>query len=47
MYQEIVNEQIERCPDDLRLWIRYLQFDCEALRRENKYLRKLLEEGKE
>ena len=31
--------------DFLRLSIKYLLFDLEATRRENKYLRKMLEEG--
>ena len=30
--------------DFLRLWIKYLLFDIEATRRENGYLRKMLEE---
>ncbi|MCH8807288.1 MAG: hypothetical protein IH986_14560 [Planctomycetes bacterium] len=30
--------------DFLRLWIKYLLFDVEATRRENGYLRKMLEE---
>lgn len=30
--------------DFLRLWIKYLLFDLEATRRENSYLRKMLEQ---
>jgi hypothetical protein len=30
--------------DFLRLWIKYLLFDLEATRRENNYLRKMLEQ---
>jgi len=30
--------------DFLRLWIKYLLFDLEATRRENQYLRKMLEQ---
>jgi hypothetical protein len=30
--------------DFLRLWIKYMLFDLEATRRENQYLRKMLEE---
>lgn len=30
--------------DFLRLWIKYLLFDLEATRRENAYLRKMLEQ---
>lgn len=30
--------------DHLRLWIKYLLFDLEATRRENAYLRKMLEQ---
>lgn len=35
--------------DFLRMWIKYLLFDLEATRRENSYLRKMLEQepGKE
>ena len=33
--------------DFLRLSIKYLLFDLEATRRENNYLRKILEEGNE
>jgi len=35
-----MNESI----DFLRLWIKYMLFDLEATRRENKYLRKMLEQ---
>lgn len=31
--------------DFLRMWIKYLLFDLEATRRENSYLRKMLEEN--
>jgi len=33
--------------DQLRLTVKYLLFDLEATRRENKYLRKMLEHGEE
>jgi hypothetical protein len=33
--------------DFLRLWIKYLLFDLEATRRENQYLRKMLEQDHE
>lgn len=33
--------------DHLRLAVKYLLFDLEATRRENKYLRKMLEHGEE
>jgi hypothetical protein len=33
--------------DHLRLTVKYLLFDLEATRRENKYLRKMLEHGEE
>jgi hypothetical protein len=31
--------------DFLRLWIKYMLFDLEATRRENQYLRKMLEQN--
>jgi regulator of replication initiation timing len=36
--------KLEEALQDLRIHIQYLLFDNESLRRENKYLRKLLEE---
>ena len=33
--------------DFLRLWIKYMLFDLEATRRENAYLRKMLEQDNE
>ncbi|MFO0839921.1 MAG: transcriptional regulator [Phycisphaerae bacterium] len=35
---------IQESIDFLRLWIKYLLFDLEATRRENTYLRKMLEQ---
>lgn len=32
--------------DDIRMRIKYLRFDAEATRRENRYLRDLLDHGK-
>jgi hypothetical protein len=40
---ETLNEPL----DYLRLTIKYLLFDLEATRRENKYLRKMFEDGEE
>lgn len=42
--QKSVNSMQESL-DFLRLWIKYLLFDLEATRRENAYLRKMLEQG--
>ena len=39
-------ERLQETLDFLRLSIKYLAFDLEATRRENAYLRKLVEEGK-
>ena len=38
------SDQIQESLDFLRLWIKYLLFDLEATRRENQYLRKMLEQ---
>lgn len=35
---------IQESIDFLRMWIKYLLFDLEATRRENNYLRKMLEQ---
>ncbi len=42
-------DQMQEGLDFLRLWLKYLLFDLEATRRENAYLRKMLEQdpGKE
>ncbi|MFN0135039.1 MAG: transcriptional regulator [Phycisphaerae bacterium] len=37
-------DQMQESLDFLRLWIKYLLFDLEATRRENQYLRKMLEQ---
>jgi hypothetical protein len=37
-------DQMQENIDFLRLWIKYMLFDLEATRRENAYLRKMLEE---
>ena len=37
------NESVDCSFDNLRLHIRYLMFDVEATRRENRYLRQMLE----
>lgn len=36
--------QMQENLDFLRLWIKYMLFDLEATRRENSYLRKMLEQ---
>ena len=38
------NKRLQKSVDYLRICIKYQLFDLEATRRENKYLRKLLEE---
>jgi len=40
---KLKNETIDESLDHLRLIIKYLLFDVEATRRENSYLRKMLE----
>lgn len=37
-------DQMQENIDFLRLWIKYMLFDLEATRRENAYLRKMLEQ---
>lgn len=37
-------DQMQEGLDFLRLWIKYMIFDLEATRRENSYLRKMLEQ---
>jgi len=41
------NDGLQNSLDQLRLTIKYLLFDLEATRRENKYLRKMLESSEE
>jgi len=43
MIKKSVNS-LQESIDFLRLWIKYLLFDLEATRRENGYLRKMLEQ---
>lgn len=37
-------DELQENIDFLRLWIKYMLFDLEATRRENNYLRKMLEQ---
>ncbi len=43
MYVPEMDAQIDGVIDQLRLQIKYLMFDLEASRRENRYLRQMLE----
>lgn len=41
------NDNLQNSLDQLRLTVKYLLFDLEATRRENKYLRKMLESNED